>query len=71
MQRVVAYLGQLLIRRHRQEHIGRLHADLEVVEVVLLGDVGVIRVGWLHGSPTYSSSERAMFEVASKNRTGV
>ncbi len=43
MQRVVADLGKLLIRRHRQEHVGRLHADLEVVEIVLLKDVRVVQ----------------------------
>ena len=43
MQRVVADLGQLLVRSDREEHVGRLHADLEVMEVVLLQNVGMIQ----------------------------
>jgi hypothetical protein len=42
MQRVVRHVGRLLVGRDGEEHVGRLHADLEVVEVVLLQDVGVL-----------------------------
>ncbi len=42
-KRVVADLGKLLIGGDGQEHVGRLHADLEVVEIVLLQDVGVVQ----------------------------
>ena len=42
MQRVVAGLGQLLVGGDRQEHVGRLHADLELVEIVVLQDAGVV-----------------------------
>ena len=42
MQRVVARLGQLLIGGDGQEHVGRLHGDLELEEVVVLEDLGVV-----------------------------
>ena len=40
MQRVVAGLGQLLIGGDGEEDVGRLHADLELVEVVVLAGCG-------------------------------
>ena len=43
MQRVVAGVGELLVGRHRQEDVRRLHADLEFVEVVILQDAGMIQ----------------------------
>ena len=42
MQRVIADFGELLIGRDREEDVGRLHADLEIVEVVILQDARVI-----------------------------
>ena len=42
MQWVVAGVGELLIRRNRQEDVGRLHADLELMEIVILQDARVI-----------------------------
>ena len=42
MQRVVAGLGELLVGRDGQEDVGRLHADLELVEVVILQDARVV-----------------------------
>ena len=42
MQRVVAGLGQLLVGGDREEDVGRLHADLELVEVVVLQDARVV-----------------------------
>ena len=43
MQRVIADFGQLLIRRDGQEHVRGFHADLEVVEIVLLENIGVVQ----------------------------
>ncbi len=42
MQWVVAGVGKLLISRDREENVGRLHADLEFVEVVVLQDARVV-----------------------------
>ena len=59
MQGVVADFGELLVGRDRQGHVGHLHADLEVVEIVLLEDVGVIEGNLTSalglGSPYFSS----------------
>ena len=41
MQRVIARLGQPLIRRDGEEHVGRLAGNLELEEVVVLEDLGV------------------------------
>jgi hypothetical protein len=43
VQRAVDALGQLVIGRHRHERVGRLHRDLELVEVVVLQDAGVVQ----------------------------
>ena len=63
MQRVVAGLGQLLIGGDGEEHVGRLHADLELVEVVVLAGcvawssaLSTIASG--QGSPYFSSRSR-------------
>ncbi len=42
MDRRVGGLGQPLIGRRRQEHVRRLHADLELVEIVVLQDADMI-----------------------------
>ena len=42
MQRVVAGFGKLLVGRHREEDVGRLHADLELVEIVVLQDARMV-----------------------------
>ena len=42
MERIVAGLGQALIGGDGQEHVGGLHADLELEEVVVLEDAGVV-----------------------------
>ena len=42
MDRRVGRLGQPLVGRRRQEHVRRLHADLELVEVVVLEDADMI-----------------------------
>ncbi len=36
-------LGQLVIGRHRHERVAGLHRDLELVEVVVLQDAGVVQ----------------------------
>src|SRR3546814_3233228 len=41
MQGVVAGFGELLVGSDRQEHVGRLHGDLEVEEVLVLQEAGM------------------------------
>ena len=48
MQRVVAGVGELLIGGDREEDVGRLHADLEFVEVVVLQDACVVERAFDH-----------------------
>ena len=49
VQRAVDGLGQLLIGGDGQEGVGRLHRDLELVEVVVLQDAGVVQGALDHG----------------------
>ena len=42
MQRVVAGLGELLIGGDGEKHVGRLARDLELEEIVVLEDLGVV-----------------------------
>ena len=42
MQWVITGVGELLIGRDGEEDVGRLHADLEFVEVVILQDAGMV-----------------------------
>src|SRR5690606_31059760 len=42
VQRAVDGLGQLVVGGDRQERVGRLHRNLELVEVVVLQDAGVV-----------------------------
>jgi len=48
MQGVIAGIGQLLIGGHGQEDVGRLHADLEVVEIVILQDARMVERAFDH-----------------------
>uniref|UniRef100_A0A0N4ZLI6 LigA n=1 Tax=Parastrongyloides trichosuri TaxID=131310 RepID=A0A0N4ZLI6_PARTI len=48
VQRAVDGLGQLLVGCDGHEGVGRLHADLELVEVVVLQDAGVIEGAFDH-----------------------
>ena len=63
VQRAVDGLGQLLVGGDRQEDVGRLHADLELVEVVVLQDARVVERALDHrlgqGSPYFSSRSRS------------
>ena len=43
MQRIVAGFGELLIGGDGEEHVGRLAGDLELEEVVVLEDLGVVQ----------------------------
>ena len=49
MQGAVDGLGQLLIGGDGQEGVGRLHRNLELVEVVVLEDAGVVQRAFDHG----------------------
>ena len=42
MERVVAGLGELLIGGDREKHVGGLARDLELEEIVVLEDLGVV-----------------------------
>ena len=48
MQRIVAGLGQLLIGRDGEKHVGRLAGDLELEEVVVFEDLGVAQGAFDH-----------------------
>ena len=53
MDRRVGGLGQRLISRRRQEHVGGFAGDLELVKVVVLKDLDVIETGFHHRLGTW------------------
>ena len=48
MDRGICHLGQLLIGRSSHEHIGRLAADLEGVEIIVLQQLDMVEAGFHH-----------------------
>jgi hypothetical protein len=48
MKRIVAGLGKLLIGGHREKHVGCLARDLELEEVVVLEDLGMVKRAFDH-----------------------
>jgi hypothetical protein len=65
---MVANLGSLLTGRRREKYVGRLHADRDVVEIVLLSAIGVVQVVCAHArGPTGASSKRTDPEYTSQS----
>jgi hypothetical protein len=61
-------LGQLVIGRHRHERVRRLHRDLELVEVVVLQDAGVVQRALDHG---VGARLAVLFQQFALQRAGV
>src|SRR5438132_10957570 len=73
MQRVVAGLGELLISGDGEKHVGALARDLELEEIIVLEDPGVVERALDHrfGARLAVALEEVALEEVALERAGI